>query len=244
MIKMFAASDRGLVRDSNQDCFALKMLASDCALAVVCDGMGGATGGDIASCEAVKEITEYVTSSFSPTLNGEQVQQLLFDAVGAANTRIYNLAQQDPNLEGMGTTVVAVIYSPPMLTVAHAGDSRLYVLGNGSITRVTEDHSVVQKLVNDGVITSEQARTHAQRHIITKALGIGANISADVARIEIAQGDKILICTDGLCGLVEDRRIYDIVSAGFDTAVRRLIDEAIDMGGTDNITVAVLVDEQ
>ena len=169
MLQIYMKTDIGLVRHSNQDAVKAGVLSGNTAWAVVCDGMGGANGGNIASALAVDLISEQILSSGSEHITDQSIKNLMISAIYNANVAIYDRAMADETLAGMGTTVVAAIVSGGVAHIAHAGDSRAYLLTREGLRQITTDHSMVQELVNSGDLTTQQARRHPQKNIITRA---------------------------------------------------------------------------
>ena len=243
-VEVAGLSDVGCQRRSNEDRYGYWEPTSDTELegkgrlAVVADGMGGHEGGQDASRIAVDAIQQlYATSS-----DGDP-QSLLTAGFREAHARIHQFAAERPELRGMGTTATAIVLRANRLYYSHIGDSRLYLVRNGRITRLTHDHSYVGSLVENGFITSEEAETHPQRHILMAALGAGEEFSPEKPEhpIPLESGDILVLCTDGLWGLVGDQELEQTV-AGMQPAeaCRALIKLAKERGGPDNITVQVL----
>lgn len=241
MITAFGETHKGMVRPSNQDSFAIKSLEDGAVLAVVCDGMGGQAGGNIASRNAVNIITQHVSSNYRPSYDGNSIRNTMLSAVAAANALVFDMAKKKEELAGMGTTVVACLVKNGCAHILHAGDSRAYHISGGNINLVTRDHSVVQMMLDKGEITPEEAREHPQKHFITRALGVNATLDTDYAEISLTEGQTILICTDGLTNhLQEAELLQTLQTAEQNLAPQRLINKANDHGGKDNITAVVL----
>lgn len=230
----------GLVRENNQDALDYGTLSENAQYAVVCDGMGGANGGNIASEIAVGIIGSRIRDAFSAERNGNWAEHMLESAMAAANIGVFDRARQQPELSGMGTTVVAVITCGRMAYISHVGDSRLYLFRGEELRQITRDHSVVQEMIESGQITEEQAKSHPRRHFITRALGVTDNESGEYDELELQAGDRLLLCTDGLTNMVEPGGILQLLKQSAKTAVEALIQAALDSGGTDNITVLLL----
>lgn len=241
-MNVYGKSDMGLKRSTNQDCFAMSDVDENVLWAVVCDGMGGANGGNIASNLAVSCIKDNMLSNCNENISEVVIKDLLIKTINKANSEIYNKAQADQNLVGMGTTVVLALAFYDKVHIAHVGDSRAYILRNGSIRQITVDHSVVQKMVDDGEITWEEARTHPNKNIITRALGICEDVEVDYHVEEFDSGDVVIICTDGLTNHLNEADILNCVKRGNAQAIviDELIEEANKDGGTDNITVVMI----
>lgn len=240
-MKISARTDVGIVRSNNQDSYAAGEFQNGVAWAVVCDGMGGNAGGNIASSTAVKSISERITSAYRETMTSSSIKNLLVTAITNANFEIYDMAADNLELLGMGTTVVAAIMTKNVLYVAHAGDSRAYLISQDEIRQLTRDHSVVQDLVDRGEITPEQARTHPRKNLITRALGVDESLKVDFT-VEDLEGDEtLLICTDGLSNMIEPLDIYRMVADNPDTEIAEiLVNKANENGGEDNITVVAI----
>ena len=243
-VEVAGMSDVGCQRRSNEDRYGYWEPSNDLQLeekgrpAVVADGMGGHEGGQDASRIAVDAIKQIYAAS----PDGDP-QELLAAAFREAHARIHQFAAAHPELRGMGTTATAMVLRANRLYYSHIGDSRLYLVRDGRITRLTRDHSYVSSLVENGFITSEEAETHPQRHILMAALGAGQEFSPEMPEhpIPLVSGDVLLLCTDGLWGLVPDHELEQTV-AGMrpQDACRALIELAKKRGGHDNITVQVL----
>lgn len=241
-MKLFSKTDVGLVRQSNEDACAGELYAQDRAWAVVCDGMGGAAGGNIASGLAVQKITETLTAEALNQTNEVHLKELLAQAVGEANTAVYHLAKEQEELRGMGTTIVLAVVRDEKFYIVHAGDSRAYlILSDGTIRQITVDHSIVQELVDKGDLTEQQAQTHPQKNIITRALGVLPVVDVDYMEESFPKGARLLICTDGLSNYVGTQQIsqlsQELDAKGFS---EQLIEYANRAGGGDNITVVVI----
>ena len=239
-MKITAKTDIGIVRDNNQDSYAAGELSGGAAFAIVCDGMGGAAEGALASSVAVNAIREKLTNSFFPGMSDISVRSLLISSVENANKAGYHLSLTDKKYDGMGTTVVASIVRNGFAYVVHAGDSRAYLIHNNEIRQITKDHSVVQNMLEKGEITSEEAFDHPDKHIITRALGVDENVRVDFAQEEF-ENDILLLCSDGLTNYVHDDEIKEILTDSVDDErVSELIEKANYYGGGDNITVVAL----
>lgn len=238
---LFAKTDKGKVRSTNQDSFAVNTLPGNSALAVVCDGMGGASAGDIASKTACEVISQYVLKSYTTSMTSEDIAKLLKNAIVSANIEVFFLSKNNESLRGMGTTVVAAIITEQEAVICNIGDSRAYLLNENQLKQITRDHSIVQSLVESGKLSQEEANTHPEKNIITRALGVEENLLIDSFCIDFTSNDKLLLCTDGLSNYVTSDNVLRIVRDNdSDKAVEILIDEANLAGGRDNIT-AVLI---
>lgn len=239
-MEIYSKTDIGKKRSSNQDAVTGKIISENLAWTVVCDGMGGASGGDIASNEAVKEISKEM-SSINENMREETILELMNKAIQSANTVVFNKSQSDESLHGMGTTVVLAVVSGNHLYVMHAGDSRAYLISGSNITQVGVDHSIVQEMVDSGEITSIEARNHTRKNIITRALGIGSLVEIDCNMMNLNSEDIVLVCSDGLSNHLEDDEICEIAQEkSLKTIAELLIDKCNSRGGKDNITVSLV----
>ena len=242
-MKISARSDVGMARSSNQDFCLAGEFADGLTWAVVCDGMGGATGGNIASETAAKTISEKLTFGYHEGMNDNSLKNLMVSAVDAANAKINSRAKNDEVLRGMGTTVVLTLIRNDALYLAHVGDSRIYVVTRDSINQLTTDHSVVQMMIDNGEITAEEAKDHPQKNVITRALGVEETVRIDYSQEVYNDGDIILLCTDGLTNYVDDEKILKICNENDSyTLADVLVDAANSKGGGDNVTVVTVTD--
>lgn len=238
-MKIYGKTDIGLVRETNQDAFSFGSFDDGNCWAVVCDGMGGVSGGQVASEICVEKVSEAIKRSYRSNMTLSSAKNLLTTAINAANSAVFKQAQENLELKGMGTTVVALIVLGKIAVVAHVGDSRAYILNN-EIKQVTKDNSFVQLLIDTGKITEAEAKVHPDRNIITRAVGIEHVVDVDIDIIDINNDDKILICTDGLNGCVSDADILKIVNEYGDSSTEKLVETANDAGGRDNVTVVII----
>lgn len=235
-----SATDRGLRRTGNEDSVAVETREQNgrpCSLLVVADGMGGARGGEVASQMAI----ESVVATFFGDPAGEPGEALM-RAVEAANHAIWERGHTTPDLNGMGTTCTAVALQDGHLSFAHVGDSRAYIARGPTFEQITSDHSLLAELLSQHRISAESARTDARRNVVTRSVGIGPEVKVDAGRVEpaLAPGDTVVLCSDGLHGVVEDAEIAPLVTAMPPAdACRALIQLANERGGPDNITVVI-----
>ncbi|HEX2295505.1 MAG TPA: Stp1/IreP family PP2C-type Ser/Thr phosphatase [Actinomycetota bacterium] len=224
-------TDVGRVRKGNEDSYLL-----EAPIYAVADGMGGHIAGDVASATAVAEISDGIDRS--PPEDGADLAELVTRANGA----IWEKARSDPSLRGMGTTCTLVMIDGDVAHIAHVGDSRAYLLRDGSFRQLTEDHTLVERMVREGRLSAEEAANHPQRNVITRALGVDANVQVDVSEERLSDGDRILITSDGLTSMVEPEEIAEVLDRERDpqAAADRLVEMANDAGGEDNVTVLVL----
>ncbi len=241
-MKILAKTHIGLVRETNQDAYDAGHFDGDDTWAVVCDGMGGVSGGQVASGICVEKVSEAIKRGYRDKMSINSVKNLLISAINAANSAVFKEAQEKYELKGMGTTVVAVLVLNSVAVIAHVGDSRAYIL-NEDIKPVTKDHSFVQLLIDTGKITEEEAKVHPDRNVITRAVGIEHVVDVEIDVVDINENDKLLICTDGLNGYVEDVDILKTVIEYGDSSAEKLVETANNAGGRDNVTVVMLVED-
>jgi protein phosphatase len=248
-IELASLSDVGCQRENNEDAYSYwepssdKEFAHKGRLLIVADGMGGHQGGQEASHLAAQVVQEVYAGDKYPDGHENTPQAFLIAGIRAAHQQIRSHADQNPALQGMGTTCTAVALVGNHVYFAHIGDSRLYLVRASVISQLTHDHSYVGRLVESGVINPEDAESHPQRHILTAALGAGTEVSPDTPEqpIELQKGDKLLLCTDGLWGLISDSELQKTVSSRPTMeACRALLQMAKDRGGPDNITLQIL----
>jgi PPM family protein phosphatase len=222
-----SATDIGQVREGNEDSLLIVE-----PLYAVADGMGGHRGGEVASTLALETVQQLF----------EQRQGSLADQVAEANRAVFERSRNDRSVSGMGTTLTAALVDGDRVHLAHVGDSRAYLFRGGELRLLTEDHTLVHKMVVEGEITAEEAETHPHRSILTRALGVDQSVIVDEGDIEVADGDRILLCSDGLTGMVTDGQIREILAEAAEPqgAVDRLVTVANRAGGIDNITAIVL----
>ena len=240
-MKIVAKTDKGKIRESNQDAYAVGELPGEVAWAVVCDGMGGAAGGNIASALAVKVISDKITSCYNEKMRESSIKNLLDSAITAANIEVYDMADSHPELNGMGTTVVCTIVRQDTAYIAHAGDSRAYIAGKDEVNQITTDHSMVQDLVDRGKITAEEAEHHPNKNIITRAVGVDKRIDIDFDQFDLNENDTLILCTDGLSNCVSTNELLEDIKDGqYYAFADRLVKRANNNGGGDNITVVAI----
>ncbi len=223
------ATDVGRVREGNEDNL---LVDEHLGVFAVADGMGGHRGGEVASSTAVEALRAAIAAG-----------QTIDAAITTANTAVIERASGDPTLTGMGTTLTALHpLAGTRLLIGHVGDSRAYRLRDGELERLTEDHSLVEELVRDGRITREQAEVHPQRNIVTRALGVDADVEIDLLTIAVQTGDRLLICSDGLTSMVREREVARLLGTGdnMQEIAEHLVQKAVDNGGEDNVTVVVI----
>lgn len=235
-------TDRGLVRANNEDNFYLDIQKG---LFVVADGMGGHASGETASQLTVNVVRDYfqgpqkIIGDYDPSYS--EATNKLNSAIRLANQAVYEAAQSSPQLAGMGTTVVGTLLTGNRLSIAHIGDSRAYLIRAGNIDQLTDDHSIVNEQVRHDLITKEEAAQSEMKNILTKALGISADMEADLEEITVFDNDILLLCTDGLSNMVTDEAMLEIISFASDPAAacESLVNAANEKGGKDNITAVL-----
>ena len=240
-MKIYAKTDTGRVRSINQDCFDFQVLDPNFSFAVVCDGMGGNKAGEVASLIASNTVKDYINEKIKENLSENEIKELVIDSVKISNDEILKKAKEDKKYLGMGTTIVLALLYNDILHVSHIGDSRAYIISSGKIEQLTKDHSMVQQMVESGEITSEQAKNHPKKNIITRALGISKEIEVDYISANLKENDVVFLCTDGLSNYVDDKNIVKYVKK-YDgqEIVDRLVDKANELGGNDNITALIM----
>ena len=240
-MNIYGKTDIGLRRKSNQDAFSYGIVSGRALWAVVCDGMGGAKGGDIASEIAVQSVTEQMNQGLREGLDDNALRQLLASAVESANRAIFGRGLQEPALSEMGTTIVLAAMSGERACIAHVGDSRAYLISPKACTQLTTDHSMVQMMVENGTLTEEEAKTHPNKNVITRALGISMGVEIDFRSYTQSDGEILLLCSDGLSNFVEPGEMARLVLENERRLVPEiLVNRANQNGGGDNITAVVI----
>ncbi len=241
-MKCYGRTDKGMKRRSNQDCFRIHSSKRYC-VAVVCDGMGGAKGGSVASRVAAIAFMKAIKSSLAAReierMTSGDFERVLINSLSAANAAVYEKAGTSEAYEGMGTTLVAFLYAAGKTYAVNTGDSRLYASKGNKTEQITKDHSFVQYLVDTGIITKAEAERHPQKNIILKVVGVNEHAECDV--FSVPDYDNLLLCTDGLSNTVGCDEIAEVLTGELDceTQVDILIDLANERGGSDNITAVV-----
>ena len=242
-------SDVGRKRDFNEDAFAVDL---ENGLFAIADGMGGAAAGEVASSIAIATLTDYITRTagaaasdrpfgWDDRLSGQANR--LKSGILLANEKIYRTIEEHEEMKGMGTTLVAALARDCGVGVAHVGDSRVYLCRDGQLRQITSDHSWVNEQVSLGLLSREEASRHPFRNVITRALGSREQVSADVTEVPLSPGDRLLLCSDGLTNMLDDRRILEVLDAhptDHEKAAAELVRQANEAGGEDNITVIVV----
>jgi len=239
-MQLWGITDRGSVRKENQDAYAVRT-EQEIGLGVVCDGMGGARAGNVASKLAIETFSAAVFDNIRQESEPEWAA-IMMDAAEKANHEVFLRSATEEECHGMGTTLVAALAVEQRVTVLNIGDSRCYQINADSIRQITRDHSLVGDMVARGDITPEEARSHPRKNLITRALGVERNIRADLFELERCEGDYLLLCSDGLSNLVTEPEIlYEIIhGSNLNTCCRRLLDIALSRGAPDNVTAVLM----
>ena len=242
-MQSWGLTDQGCVRKQNQDAYQIVQLDKNSMLCVVCDGMGGAKSGNIASSLAVDVFIQEVKRSWTPSMDQEKLNQMLRGAVKLANFTVFDQAQQFEEFDGMGTTLVAVLIRSRHATVVNVGDSRAYKIDKNGIRQVSRDHSLVQLMVDRGELTPEMARTYPGKNFITRAIGTEPMVECDLFHLEMAKGDFLLLCSDGLSNVMDEQEILFEVVHGVNKqhCCQRLLDIAKSRGAPDNVTSVLVI---
>ena len=243
-MQCWGLTDTGCVRKQNQDAYRIERLDRNTLLCVVCDGMGGAKSGNVASTLAVEVFAEEVRRSWKKNMDQEKTDQVLRSAVKLANFTVYDQAVQFEDFKGMGTTLVAALIQGKKATIVNVGDSRVYGIDADGITQITRDHSLVQLMVDRGELTPEVAKTYPGKNYITRAIGTEPILMCDIFHRTVSRGDFLLLCSDGLSNVMDDQEILFEVVHGVrkQNCCKRLLQIAKNRGAPDNVTsVLVLI---
>ena len=241
-MQSWGLTDPGCVRQQNQDAYRIEQLDRGTLLAVVCDGMGGAKSGNVASSLAVEVFTDEISRNWAPGLESDRIDQMLRSAVKLANFTVFDQSAQFEEFSGMGTTLVAAVVREGKATLVNVGDSRAYGINRGGIQQLTKDHSLVQMMVDRGDLTPEVAKSYPGKNLITRAIGTEPIVMCDIYHWEVGKGDYLLLCSDGLSNVMDDQEILFEVAHGVnkDRCCQRLLSIAKNRGAPDNVT-SVLV---
>lgn len=242
-MQCWGLTDPGCVREQNQDSYQIEQLDKHTVLCVICDGMGGAKSGNVASSLAVDVFTQEVKRSWNPDMDAERLDQMLSGAVKLANFTVYDQAQQFEEFTGMGTTLVAVLIQGKQATFVNVGDSRAYCVDRDGIQQITTDHSLVQMMVARGELTREQAKIYPGKNLITRAIGTETVVTCDIFHKRMSRGDCVLLCSDGLSNLIDEQEILFEVAHGAEKeqCCYRLLEIAKRRGAPDNVTSVLAV---
>ena len=243
-MQSWGLTDPGSVRKQNQDAYRIEQLDRSTLLCVVCDGMGGAKSGNIASTLATEVFVEEVRRSWKPGLDSDKIDQMLRGAVKLANFTVFDQAAQFEEFDGMGTTMVAALIRGKKVTVVNVGDSRAYCIDRSGIHQLTKDHSLVQLMVDRGELTPEVSKTYPGKNFITRAIGTEPMVMCDIFHRDVSKGDFLLLCSDGLSIVMDDQEILFEVVHGVNKqhCCKRLLNIAKNRGAPDNVTsILVLI---
>lgn len=242
-MQSWGLTDQGCVRKQNQDAFHIEKLDRNSLLCVVCDGMGGAKSGNIASTLAVDVFVEEVRRTWTPSITQYKLEQMLRGAVKLANFTVYDQSQQFEEFDGMGTTLVAALIHGHQVTVVNVGDSRAYKVDSDGIRQITRDHSLVQVMVDRGELSPELARTYPGKNFITRAIGTETMVECDLYHLEVRKGDYLLLCSDGLSNTMDEQEmLFEIVhGVKKQHCCQRLLNIAKNRGAPDNVTSILIM---
>ena len=241
-MQSWGLTDQGCVRKQNQDAYQIEQLDRSTVLCVVCDGMGGAKSGNVASTLAADVFVQEIRRSWKSSMDREDIERMLHNAAKLANFTVYDQAKQFSEFEGMGTTLVAALVRGKKASVINVGDSRCYGVNEEGIWQITKDHSLVQMMVERGDLKPEQAKTYPGKNLITRAIGTEAVVMCDIFHLDVAKGDFFLLCSDGLSNMMDDQEILFEVIHGVNKAhcCKRLLNIAKNRGAPDNVTSVFL----
>ncbi len=242
-MQCWGLTDPGCVRAQNQDAYQIEHLDRNTLLCVVCDGMGGAKSGNVASTLAVDVFVQEIKRTWTANMDREKIDQMLRGAVKLANFTVFDQAMQFEEFSGMGTTLVAALVRGRDVTVINVGDSRTYRVNRSGIRQLTVDHSLVQMMVDRGELTPELARTYPGKNFITRAIGTEPVVESDLFHYNVDRGDCLLLCSDGLSNMMDDQEILFEVVHGTNKQLccQRLLDIAKNRGAPDNVTSVLIL---
>ena len=243
-MQSWGLTDPGCVRKQNQDTYRIEQLDRHTLLCVVCDGMGGAKSGNVASSLAAEVFADEIRRSWKPGMEPDRIDQMLRSAVKLANFTVFDQAAQFEEFSGMGTTLVAALIREDMAILVNVGDSRVYGINRNGIRQLTKDHSLVQMMVDRGELTPEVAKSYPGKNLITRAIGTEPVVLCDIYHREVSKGDYLLLCSDGLSNVMDDQEILFEVVHGVNKqhCCQRLLSIAKNRGAPDNVTsILVLV---
>ncbi len=240
-MQIVGATDIGKVRTVNEDCYDYGTFEDGTAWAIVCDGMGGVRGGNIASNLVLDMVSDKIKKCYNKLMPSYSFENVFLSTITTANVIVHDRSFTDEDLKGMGTTIAAVIVKDKIACIAHVGDSRVYKISEGEIKQITKDHSLAQEMLDMGQLTQEEFENYPKKNIITRALGVDESIDIDFDFTPLEEGEALVLCSDGLSGLVSDNDIFDIYDNNpLDDVCQKYIEAANGNGGHDNITVVVM----
>lgn len=235
------ATDVGKVRSANEDGYDFGIFDDGTAWAIVCDGMGGVRGGHIASSLVLEMVSEKIKKCYNKLMPSYSFENMFLSTITTANVIVHDRSFTDEDLKGMGTTIAAVIVKDHIACIAHVGDSRVYKISEGTIKQITKDHSLAQEMLDRGQLTQEEFENYPKKNIITRALGVDEDIDIDFDFTALEDGESLVLCSDGLSGLISDEDILRIYNDNsINTVCEKYIEAANGNGGHDNITVVVM----
>lgn len=240
-MRFWGHTDLGCVRQKNEDALHMEQLSGNAILCVVCDGMGGAKSGNVASSIAADTFVQELKRLWKGRRK-TTIEHIMFDSVNLANHMVYQQSKVSDEYTGMGTTLVAAVVRSKSVELVNVGDSRAYSIGKNGIRQLTVDHSVVQMMVERGELTVEQAKTYPGKNYITRAIGTEDSVTCDGFHVPVAKGEYILLCSDGLTNIVNDQELlFEVLHGGTpETCCQRLIEIAKHRGAPDNVTCALV----
>ena len=242
-MNLFGLTDTGKVRADNQDSYAIRVLDDDLAVAVVCDGMGGAQAGNVASAVAVETFAAAVEEACRQQLpeTEREREHLMREACYKANQVVHDLSLSTPGYHGMGTTLVLAVVVGEQMHIVNIGDSRIYMVEKRAVKQLTRDHTLVQNMIDRGELSVEEAEHHPKKHYITRAIGVGDTLDIDYQMYELKKESVVLLCTDGLSNYLKLEKLPELLKSCIRKgSLQELIDYANNRGGSDNITAVVL----
>ena len=242
-MRFWGVTDLGCVRQQNEDALHIEQLARNTVLCVVCDGMGGAKSGNVASSLATDVFVSEVKRTYKGRMDGDAVEQLMFNAVNLANHTVYEQAKITEDCAGMGTTLVAALVRGKTAQIVNVGDSRAYCIGEEGIKQITVDHSLIQMMLLKGELSKERAKNYPGKNYITRAIGTEIAVECDSFHTAFDKGEYLLLCSDGLSNVVSDQEIlFEVLHGGNpDTCCNRLVEIAKHRGAPDNVTCALIL---
>lgn len=241
-MEYFGLSNKGKVRGNNEDFFHLPQEDNEIKLFVVADGMGGENAGEVASCLAVSSIAVHINEHYNQI---DDIPLLLRQALNNANKTVFETSKTDKNYKKMGTTVVCALIKDDVAYIANVGDSRCYIVTDNNLQQISIDHSFVQEMIDKGLLSIDEALNHPNKNLITRAIGVERFVNVDVFSKPFKKGDKLLLASDGLTGMIDADTIRNIINNSKDCkeAVKQLIDSANEAGGRDNITAVLICND-
>ena len=241
-MQYWGLTDLGCVRQKNEDALHIEPLNRSTVMCVVCDGMGGAKSGNVASSMAADTFAQEIKRTWKKRKKYGSVEKIMFEAASLANLTVYQQSQVSEEFSGMGTTLVAAIVQGKTVNIVNVGDSRAYRVNKDGISQITTDHSVVQMMVQKGELTQEEAKSYPGKNYITRAIGTEETVACDGFSEQIGKGENLILCSDGLTNVVSDQEIlFEVLHGGTpDTCCQRLIEIAKRRGAPDNVTCALI----